>query len=133
MSTLYVADTRIPTTEVVGPKTNSRTVSILHPDMHVTHPDAGRTRVTERQVDKSVYLPNHDLCNVVKKSPYKINKDNELEAKALYDIHGRLNEEAYLLETDAIKAKYLKDNYGVSNENVGTPAVGDKPLIYADE
>jgi hypothetical protein len=77
--TLFQGDLRIPMTEEFGPKLNSRTVAILHPDMHQTNQDLGRERVEQRRVDRSTYLPTHDLSNKVFKDCFSLDKNGQLQ------------------------------------------------------
>ena len=43
--------------ESVGPITNLRTGTVLHPDMHDTDPDRGRTNAAQHQRQFSTFLP----------------------------------------------------------------------------
>src|ERR1039458_9561141 len=62
--TTFNADLRIPPTEQFGPKLNSRTVALLHPDLYQTNQDAGRKRIAQREVDRIAYLPDDNLSNL---------------------------------------------------------------------
>lgn len=46
-----------PTDELVGPKTNQKSVNLLHPDMHDSSPDRGRTNAAQHDVQRISWLP----------------------------------------------------------------------------
>lgn len=58
------ANLELKTEEAVGPKTNSRNVKMLHPDMHQTSPDQGRVELTNRHHTVSTWLPTKNKNNI---------------------------------------------------------------------
>lgn len=73
------------TEETIGPKTNSRTVKIFHPDMSQTSPDRGRTELANRPNLKSFWLPGKNLNNIVRKAEHI----NDNEFMSLHPIDGQ--------------------------------------------
>lgn len=43
--------------EAVGPNTNQKSVNLLHPDMHTSSPDQGRTNAAQHQRSNIAVLP----------------------------------------------------------------------------
>ena len=58
------ANVGISNQEDIGPKTNSKSVRMLHPDMHQTSPDRGRDELAAHAKLKSVWLPDKKLNNI---------------------------------------------------------------------
>lgn len=57
--------------EVIGPKTNSKTTGIFHPDMSQTSPDRGKTEKATRANQRSTWLPTKLGTNIeLKNSEY---------------------------------------------------------------
>jgi len=140
MANIFFGDLRIPASEQVGPKLNSRTVALLHPDMYVTSPDAGRARVKQRQVDRSTWLPDKDLTNIIVKSVNETLPDGTVAVKThiyeeqkvgpgepLAPVSPRLNEDIVFEELNNVKEKYLEDNYAQIMDYA--IADGEKPLL----
>lgn len=46
-----------PTTQKIGPVTNSRNVTTLHPDMHDSSADRGRVNAAQHDAQKLAFLP----------------------------------------------------------------------------
>lgn len=44
--------------EAVGPNTNQKSVNLLHPDMHTSSPDQGRTNAAQHQKSNIAWLPS---------------------------------------------------------------------------
>jgi hypothetical protein len=76
--TTFNADLRIPPTEQFGPKLNSRTVALLHPDMYQTNQDIGRTRIAQREVDRIAWLPDNNLSNLYLKDINTLDQNGNL-------------------------------------------------------
>lgn len=140
--TLLVGDLRIPTTEEFGPKLNSRTVAVLHPDMHQTSQDLGRERMSQRRVDKSTWIPDEHLNNLVLKDIHEIDSNNDVvvspasfyenqkvgPGEPLAAVAQKLNEKLIYVELNSV---YLKDNhshYGTLNSN--EPAQEEGKILY---
>jgi hypothetical protein len=129
MAYIIFGDLRIPATEQFGPKTNSRTVAILHPDMYQTSQDIGRTRVIQRQVDKSTWLPNQNLGNLVMKDVFVVDADGHLAQRPyivnqpsapgapLAAVSDAYDSEVVQIKTGA-EAVYVVGQYGNSEEGV---------------
>lgn len=137
--TYLAGDLRIPMTEEFGPKLNSRTVAILHPDMHQTSQDAGRERVSQRRVDRSTWLPDEHLGNLIIKDVHEVNINGDLVVKSLYEhqkvgpgeplapVAERLNE---LVIHEELNSVYLKDAY--SHDSIaGEPAQEEGKVLYS--
>jgi hypothetical protein len=138
--TLLVGDLRIPVTEEFGPKLNSRTVAILHPDMHQTNQDLGRERVSQRRIDRSTWLPNEHLGNLTLKDIHQIDSNNDVvvDPTAFYEnqkvgpgeplspVGPRVNEKLIYEELNSV---YLKDHYSQS-ALLGEPAQADGKVLY---
>ena len=73
--------------EKIGPNTNSRDVSLLHPDMHDNSPDRGRTNSLEHAKQSINWLPGFLASE-------NINLGNDVE----FTVYGQ-------------KASYLKKTY----------------------
>lgn len=71
--------------ETIGPKTNSRTTRVLHPDMYQTSPDRGRDELANRPNLKSLWMPDKNLNNIVRK-PVHV---NDTDYMALHPIEGQ--------------------------------------------
>lgn len=56
-----------PSSEQIGPNTNARSTAVLHPDMHDSDADRGRTNSVNHKTQFSSWLPGF-LCseNIVK-------------------------------------------------------------------
>ena len=140
---LFAGDLRISATEEFGPKLNSRTVAILHPDMHQTSQDLGRARIDQRRVDRSAYLPDLKLNNLILKDVYALDKNGELEAKDQYSVQKvgpgeplaavapTINKECFYTEADALKTQYLIDHYGHTDTGSNVVVEPDKVLYWA--
>lgn len=48
-----------PTQEKIGPITNQRSVTVLHPDMHDSSPDRGRTNMAQHEAQFQPYIPGY--------------------------------------------------------------------------
>lgn len=142
MASFVLGDLRISATEEVGPKLNSRTVAILHPDMHQTSQDLGRARVDQRRVDRSTWLPDLELNNLIMKDAYTINENGEVEIIPKYDVQKvgpgeplapitpAYNKEFLFTELDPLKAQYLVDQYGHTDDGATVPTEPDKVLYW---
>lgn len=126
----FAADLRIVTTEEVGPKLNSRSVNLLHPDMHQTSADLGRARITQRAADRVAYLPSNleNANNVYLKNLYQVAPDGTMEVRDLTDQLGNIvpGNGVGIVLPDGDQAQYLSDNYAHA---VTEAPSSDKPLI----
>lgn len=117
---LYQAYLPISATETIGPVTNSRTVAILHPDMHVGsetgHVDAGRARITQRQADRDAYLPTHRFLS----NMYLRNRLNyDLSTRDIYDNLGNISYNRRLIsQVTAWDDIVYNDNTYVAGQDV---------------
>lgn len=75
---LALADLRLKAQEDVGPKTNSRSVAMLHPDMYQSSADLGRTQKTTRANQRSAWLPDNKLNNIQLKKNYEVYPTHQL-------------------------------------------------------
>lgn len=140
---LFAGDLRISATEEFGPKLNSRTVAILHPDMHQTSQDLGRERVSQRRVDRSTYLPDLKLNNLILKDAYTLDENGELKAQNQYSVQkvgpgeplaavaAAINKEVLYVESDPVKAQYIVDHYGHTDTGTDVVVEPDKVLYWA--
>lgn len=120
-NTRYSADLRLNTTEKIGPKTNSRDVAILHPDMHQDSPDRGREHMATRPAHRSTWLPgklagsNVNLVNLT---------DDLGAARDGVDTQGNIdkNKRVYVeLEETSAEAVYMNEQY--AHETSGTTGI----------
>lgn len=84
------------TQEAIGPVTNTQTTAVLHPDMHQTDADTGRTASEQHKNQRISWLPGF-LCG----ENIEHNHD-------------------YTITAYGMKAKYLKDTYSVGSNPILT-------------
>lgn len=96
--------------EKIGPKTNSRTVRLLHPDMHQTSPDRGRTEIANRPTLKSIWLPDKKLNNINLKNSQALS--NALEGE---------------------NGQYVKERYAKTVNNEATETSEEDQLLDVTE
>lgn len=125
----YSADLRLNTTEKIGPKTNSRDVGILHPDMHQDSADRGRLHQSYRPAHRSTWLPgklagsNMNLVNLT---------DEDGNARPATDNQGNLDKEKKVkveLTEGSAEATYVDEQY--THDTEGTTGIqqdADKKL-----
>lgn len=133
MATYYFGgDLRIPMAETVGPITNSRSVNLLHPDMCQSDVDLGRTRVTQRCVDRSTWLPDVLRNNKVMVSGYDLDADGDIVARSPYMPDGRtFDPKVMYIETDAVKGAYMTAHYGHDAAGIASQPDAEKVLFWA--
>ena len=87
----------IPTTEVMGPLTNSQTFGLVHPDYHDSDPDRGKTNRTNRTTYKTVsaWLQTANSTQLM-----GILGDKNLKHGDTFTLYGK-------------QALYVRDNYAV--------------------
>lgn len=87
--------------ETVGPKTNSRTVSLFHPDMSQTSPDRGRAELAIRGNFRSCWLPTN-LQKNIKLNQYESLPKNiftgQITGEYLYGAEGQYVKNEYAAE-----------------------------------
>ena len=132
-NTRYSADLRLNTTEKVGPKTNSRDVGILHPDMHQDSADRGRLHKSYRPAHRSTWLPgklgatNVNLKNLT---------DENGDARDGMDTQGNIdrNKKIHVDKVaESAEAVYMNEQY--AHETDGTTHIQqdeDKKLYKED-
>lgn len=54
------------TQEDIGPVTNTKTTSILHPDLHTESPDEGRANSENHEDQFSSLIPGLNLANIIR-------------------------------------------------------------------
>ena len=114
----YAAHLPITMTELIGPKTNSRTVAVLHPDMHQGtesgHMDAGRARISQREGDRCAWLPSKHLANLYLKNY----RDWNQVARDGKDAQGNVDPAKLVLApvTQWDELVYLDDTYVAGQE-----------------
>lgn len=121
----FATNIGIPRTEKIGPNTNNRDVTILHPDLHRScesgHVDAGQYVRLLRRIYRSTYLPDMNMANIVRKDIVDVDENG---------IKVRSSEEYRVVELNVFKKEYLKTAYGIPIDTVAEDLPDDaKPLI----
>lgn len=90
--------------ESIGPLTNLRTGTVLHPDMHDTDPDRGRTNAAQHEHQFSTWLPGRSAAeNIVVKGQHMATFEEFVGT---------------LLYADGDEARYVMDMY---HSAIGSP------------
>jgi hypothetical protein len=93
----FQVNLEIPKTEAMGPVTNSHTSTLLHPDLHDSDPDRGRTNRANRTTYKTVspWLQTGSGSQLM-----GILGDKTLKHGDTFTLYGK-------------QALYVRDNYAV--------------------
>jgi hypothetical protein len=122
MLAIYAGDLRL-TDLSIGPKTNQRTVTPLHPDMFQTSADRGRTAMATRPGMVSTFLPGVNAGkNMIMVHLYDMNGN----LRPYTDVNGNLDSKVIQYNTNWIEALYIDTKHAHLSTVDPTE---DKPLV----